>query len=141
VPVKEGIEEPTAKINVLLQAYISRLKLEGYALVSDMVFITQSAGRLMRALFEIALKRGWAQLALRLLTLCKMVDKRMWSSQVMIHLYILYTECITIVSIETIQRYTRRYCEKDREKRFSYGKTIRFELSRNWRAHQFSFHG
>jgi pre-mRNA-splicing helicase BRR2 len=28
IPVKEGVEEPSAKINVLLQAYISRLKLE-----------------------------------------------------------------------------------------------------------------
>ncbi len=29
VPVKEGVEEPAAKINVLLQAYISGLKLDG----------------------------------------------------------------------------------------------------------------
>lgn len=37
IPVKESIEEPTAKVNVLLQAYISQLKLEGFALMSDMV--------------------------------------------------------------------------------------------------------
>uniref|UniRef100_A0A6N2K3P8 U5 small nuclear ribonucleoprotein 200 kDa helicase n=1 Tax=Salix viminalis TaxID=40686 RepID=A0A6N2K3P8_SALVM len=72
---------PSAKINVLLQAYISQLKLEGLSLTSDMVFITQSAGRLMRALFEIVLKRGWAQLAEKALNLCKMVNKRMWSVQ------------------------------------------------------------
>lgn len=41
IPVKESLEEPSAKINVLLQAYISRLKLEGLSLMSDMVFITQ----------------------------------------------------------------------------------------------------
>jgi pre-mRNA-splicing helicase BRR2 len=35
----------------------------------------------MRALFEIVLKRGWAQLAEKALTLCKMVNRRMWSSQ------------------------------------------------------------
>ena len=29
------------QINVLLQAYISQLKLEGFALVSDMVYVTQ----------------------------------------------------------------------------------------------------
>ena len=63
--------------NVLLQAYISQLKLEGFALVSDMVFITQSAGRLMRAIFEIVLYRGWAQLADKCLALCKMINKRM----------------------------------------------------------------
>jgi pre-mRNA-splicing helicase BRR2 len=28
IPVKEGVDEPSAKVNVLLQAYISRLKLE-----------------------------------------------------------------------------------------------------------------
>ncbi|CAG8517169.1 20044_t:CDS:2, partial [Racocetra fulgida] len=80
VPVKEGIEEPTSKINVLLQAYISQLKLEGFALVSDMVYVTQSASRILRAMFEICLKRGWSQLSRRALDLCKMVEKRMWFS-------------------------------------------------------------
>ncbi|CAM0948106.1 unnamed protein product [Alopecurus aequalis] len=81
IPVKESLEEPSAKINVLLQAYISRLKLEGLSLGSDMVYIRQSAGRLLRALFEIVLKRGWAQLAEKALNLCKMIDKQMWSVQ------------------------------------------------------------
>lgn len=81
IPIKESLEEPSAKINVLLQAYISQLKLEGLSLTSDMVFITQSAGRLVRALFEIVLKRGWAQLTEKALNLCKMVNKRMWSVQ------------------------------------------------------------
>ncbi|KAL6175995.1 hypothetical protein ACLB2K_052631 [Fragaria x ananassa] len=81
IPVKESLEEPSAKINVLLQAYISQLKLEGLSLTSDMVYITQSAGRLLRAIFEIVLKRGWALLAEKALNLCKMVNKRMWSVQ------------------------------------------------------------
>ena len=65
-----------------MQAYISQLKLEGLALSSDMVYVTQSAGRLMRCLFEICLRRGWASLTLRALQLCKMVTRRMWGSQV-----------------------------------------------------------
>ncbi|KAG2280567.1 hypothetical protein Bca52824_051787 [Brassica carinata] len=81
IPIKETLEEPSAKINVLLQAYISQLKLEGLSLISDMVYITQSAGRLVRALYEIVLKRGWAQLAEKALNLSKMVGKRMWSVQ------------------------------------------------------------
>lgn len=113
IPVKESLEEPSAKINVLLQAYISQLKLEGLSLTSDMVYITQvcnccfrslsfhalgiihncrnlptsfslfvqSAGRLMRSLFEIVLKRGWAQLTEKALNLCKMITRRMWSVQ------------------------------------------------------------
>lgn len=63
------------------QAYISNLKLEGLALASDMVYVTQSAGRLMRCLFEICLKRGWAGLTDKALNLCKEVNHRMWSSQ------------------------------------------------------------
>ena len=45
IPVKESVEEPAAKMNVLPQAYISQLKLEGFALVADMVYVQQSAGR------------------------------------------------------------------------------------------------
>ncbi|CAN6845770.1 unnamed protein product [Brassica oleracea] len=63
VPIKETLEEPSAKINVLLQAYIPQLKLESLSLTSDMVFIGQNAGRLVRALYEIVLKRGWVQLS------------------------------------------------------------------------------
>jgi pre-mRNA-splicing helicase BRR2 len=81
IPVKEALDEPAAKINVLLQAYVSRLKLDGLALASDMVYVTQSAGRLMRCLAEICLKRGWAGVALRALTLCKEVGHRMWAGQ------------------------------------------------------------
>mmetsp|Transcript_28044 Transcript_28044/g.66662 ORF Transcript_28044/g.66662 Transcript_28044/m.66662 type:complete len:2150 (+) Transcript_28044:160-6609(+) len=82
IPIKESIEEPTAKVNVLLQSYISQLKLDGFALLADMVYITQSAGRLFRALFEIVLRRGWASLTLKCLNLCKMIDKRMWGSMI-----------------------------------------------------------
>ena len=78
IPVKESIEEPHSKINVLLQAYISRLKLDGLALMADMVYVTQSAGRILRAIFEITLKKGWSSVAKTALDLCKMAEKRMW---------------------------------------------------------------
>ncbi|KAF3902167.1 hypothetical protein ABW21_db0206227 [Orbilia brochopaga] len=80
IPVKETAEDAQAKINVLLQAYISRLKLEGLALMADMVYVTQSAGRILRALFEICLKKGWSSVAKTALELCKSVEKRMWST-------------------------------------------------------------
>lgn len=80
IPVKESVDEPAAKINVLLQAFISNLSLEGFALVADMVYVQQSAGRILRAMFEICLKRGWAIPARAALDLCKMAEKRMWSS-------------------------------------------------------------
>lgn len=78
IPVKESLEEPHAKVNVLLQAYISRLSLDGLALMADMVYITQSAGRILRAVFEISLKKGWSSVAKTALDLCKMAEKRMW---------------------------------------------------------------
>ncbi|KIJ55099.1 hypothetical protein M422DRAFT_219656 [Sphaerobolus stellatus SS14] len=80
IPVKESVDEPAAKINVLLQAFISQLKLDGFALVADMVYVQQSAGRIIRAMFEICLKRGWAIPARAALDMCKMVDKRIWAS-------------------------------------------------------------
>ncbi len=80
--LNEGIiiDERT-KVNILLQAYISRAQVEGFALVADMNHITQSAGRIFRALFELALKKGWVTLSERLLNLCKMVDRRLWMVQ------------------------------------------------------------
>ena len=80
IPIKESIEEPSGKVNVLLQSHISQLKLEGFSLATDMVYITSSANRLMRAIYEIVLHRGWAQLAEHTLNLCKMIEKRMWLS-------------------------------------------------------------
>ena len=74
IPIKESVEEPAAKINVLLQAYISQLKLDGatffltvysysnyylvclgFVLVADMVFVQQSAGRyaLLATFYEL----------------------------------------------------------------------------------------
>lgn len=78
IPIKEQPSEPLAKVNILLQTYISRLGLEGFALVSDMIYITQSAGRLLRALYEIALLQKWSALAKSILNMCKMVENRMW---------------------------------------------------------------
>jgi pre-mRNA-splicing helicase BRR2 len=81
VPIKESLDDPAAKVNVLLQAHVSGLKLEGLALASDMVYVTQSAGRLMRCLFEVCLRRGWARPTEAALTLAKEVAHRQWASQ------------------------------------------------------------
>lgn len=80
IPVCEPPEEPSAKVNVLLQTWISRLQLDGFALMADMAYITGSAGRLFRAIFDVAIKRGWAALALRALTMSKAIARRMWAS-------------------------------------------------------------
>ena len=79
VPIKGTVEEVTTKISALLQAHISKLEMEGFALNIDKVYVTQSASRIMRALFEICLKRGWGQAAQKTLELAKMIDRSMWS--------------------------------------------------------------
>ncbi|GAB7364123.1 hypothetical protein MBLNU230_g4675t1 [Neophaeotheca triangularis] len=78
VPVKEGIDEPACKMNVLFQCEISNFEFEGFALGADQMYITQSAGRIMRALFEIALSMHYSQTARYALELCKAIDKKMW---------------------------------------------------------------
>jgi pre-mRNA-splicing helicase BRR2 len=78
IPVKGSIDEPATKINILLQVFISKFRTEGYDLNADMVYVTQSAGRIMRALFEICQKKGWSQLTQLMLKCCKMVEVRMW---------------------------------------------------------------
>lgn len=81
IPVKDPVGEASAKVNVLLQAYVSNLQLDGLVLKSDMVYITQNAARLSRALLQIAIQKQWALLTDRCLQLCKMVSNKQWASQ------------------------------------------------------------
>lgn len=78
VKIKGDVSNTPAKVNVLLQAYISGEPVRGFTLISDTAYVTQSAGRIARALFEIFLRKGWCTLAERLLTLSKCIDKRLW---------------------------------------------------------------
>jgi activating signal cointegrator complex subunit 3 len=49
-----------------------------FSLVSDMNYVAQNAGRILRALFEISLRQNQATLSTKLLRLCKCVDRRLW---------------------------------------------------------------
>lgn len=66
------------KVNILLQSYISQYGVNDFALVSDQAYIAQNAGRIIRALLEIALSKKWASVSYVLAGLCKVVEKRMW---------------------------------------------------------------
>lgn len=81
VPVKESLEDSTAKVNVLLQAHISNLGLDVLALKADMVYITQSAARLSRAMLHIAIHLKNTMLVDKCLSLSKCVSNRQWSTQ------------------------------------------------------------
>jgi pre-mRNA-splicing helicase BRR2 len=39
IPVKGSLDEPATKINILLQAYISRFKMDGFDICCDMVYV------------------------------------------------------------------------------------------------------
>ncbi|CAI2184212.1 7508_t:CDS:2, partial [Funneliformis geosporum] len=70
-------EQTTAgKVNILLQACLSNANVENFALISDSAFVVQNTSRIVRALFEIALNRNWAQVSSTLLELCKCIDKQ-----------------------------------------------------------------
>lgn len=76
-----GVNSPHAKTNILLQAYISNCRVDDFALVSDTNYVAQNSARVCRALFMIALNRGWGHVCLVLLSLCKSIDKRVWPFQ------------------------------------------------------------
>ncbi|XP_033120994.1 activating signal cointegrator 1 complex subunit 3-like isoform X2 [Anneissia japonica] len=78
MPAAGGVENAHGKVNVLLQAFVSRQYLDSFSLVSDSSYIAQNAARIVRALFEVCLRRGWPLMAYRLLVLSKTVDKRLW---------------------------------------------------------------
>ncbi|KAI9836113.1 MAG: hypothetical protein M1819_001729 [Sarea resinae] len=76
--VEGGIDQAHAKTNILLQSYISRARLDDFALVSDSNYVAQNAARICRALFMIALNRKWGYQCLVLLSLCKSIEKQIW---------------------------------------------------------------
>ncbi|VDI49942.1 activating signal cointegrator complex subunit 3 [Mytilus galloprovincialis] len=76
--VPGGVENTYGKVNILMQAFVSRQSVDSFSLVSDQAYVAQNAGRIMRALFEICLKKSWPIMAGRLLNLCKTIDKRLW---------------------------------------------------------------
>ena len=78
IEIKGDMSDKVAKVNLLLQVYVSRKRLESFSLVADSSYISQNASRICRALFELMLKRGWPSLAETLLTLSKAVDRRLW---------------------------------------------------------------
>ncbi|KIY73738.1 Sec63-domain-containing protein [Cylindrobasidium torrendii FP15055 ss-10] len=76
--VKDGHETSRGKVNILLQGYISRQYVEDFALVSDMGYIAQNAGRIFRALMEIAISRKWAHVSAVLMGMSKAIEQRLW---------------------------------------------------------------
>ena len=58
------LDDDYAKTLVLLQGFISQWEPREATLFSDFNFISQNAGRITRALYEICIQRGWSMCAL-----------------------------------------------------------------------------
>jgi activating signal cointegrator complex subunit 3 len=81
VQARGGASTIQGKVAILLQAYISNVgQFEATSLTSDLNYITQSASRLFRAMFDITLTRTvrMSGLAEKVLEWCKCVDMRLW---------------------------------------------------------------
>ena len=72
--VQGGTETSAGKVNVLLQAYISKAYVEDFALVSDTAYVAQNAGRIVRALLEIAMAKRWSQTTFVLTSMSKAIE-------------------------------------------------------------------
>lgn len=81
LPVIGGIENTHGKVNCLIQSYISRFRIDGFSLVSDMAYVAQNVTRIARALLEITVKKGWPLMSGRLLNICKSIEKQLWHFQ------------------------------------------------------------
>ena len=85
IDTRTGTDTPQVKTNILLQAYISRVQPDDFALGNDLNYIAQQSGRICRALFMIALNRRWGHQCLVLLTMAKAIEKRIWPFQHPLH--------------------------------------------------------
>uniref|UniRef100_A0A1D1YQG8 RNA helicase n=1 Tax=Anthurium amnicola TaxID=1678845 RepID=A0A1D1YQG8_9ARAE len=81
VEVKGGPANKHGKVAILIQVLISRGSIETFSLISDAAYISASLARIMRALFEICLRRGWCEMSSFMLDYCKAVDRRIWPHQ------------------------------------------------------------
>lgn len=73
-----GTDTPAGKVNILLQGYISREIVEDFALVSDMAYVAQNGGRIIRAVLEIAISKKWSNVTGVLMELSKAIETRLW---------------------------------------------------------------
>jgi antiviral helicase SLH1 len=78
VGCQDGTSTSQGKVNVLLQAYISRWLVDDFALVSDTAYVAQNSGRIIRALLEIGISRKWANVTVVLIAMSIAIEKRLW---------------------------------------------------------------
>jgi replicative superfamily II helicase len=72
------IDDSPTKVNILLQAFISNASITEFSLVSDSNYVAQNSIRILRAMFELSVMRGFCVAAEGLLDLCKSLEQRKW---------------------------------------------------------------
>lgn len=73
------VETPQGKTNILLQTFISQVRISDSALASDSNYVAQNSVRICRALFLIGVNRRWGSFSKVLLDICKSIEKRLWA--------------------------------------------------------------
>ncbi|CAG2058052.1 unnamed protein product, partial [Timema podura] len=76
--VSGGSENLHGKVNILLQTFLSRGRVNSFSLMSDMAYVNQNAVRITRALFDIALRKNNPIMAGRFLKISKMFEQQQW---------------------------------------------------------------
>ncbi|XP_011865347.1 PREDICTED: activating signal cointegrator 1 complex subunit 3 [Vollenhovia emeryi] len=104
-----GVENVHGKVNILLQTYLSRGRVNTASLISDQAYVTQNAVRIARALFEIMLRHNDAIMAGRLLHMAKMFEAQQWSFLTPLRQFdCLYMEVIDKIEARNLEVYRLR---------------------------------
>jgi len=74
---KATFNEAHTKVLVLFEAYLKNRIVKTFSLISDMAYVVNNSARLLRAMFEIALKKNYAGLLKSTLHWCQILDKRL----------------------------------------------------------------
>ena len=81
VEVRGDLTSKEGKVNVLLQSFISRARIDTFSLVADLNYVAQNAPRISRGLLEIVLRRGWPAMTETMINVCKAIDRTTWPQQ------------------------------------------------------------
>ncbi|CAF4841730.1 unnamed protein product [Pieris macdunnoughi] len=76
--IEDAPEDIHWKINILLQTFLSKGRVNQSSLQSDLNYISQNAVRIVRALFEITLRKNNAYMASLYLKMAKMMELQQW---------------------------------------------------------------
>ena len=74
---KEDIATTYGKVMSLMYGYLVHTQLDTFSLVADTAYIIQNGARIIRALYEMSLKKNWAYMSEKLLRLSRNIDRRL----------------------------------------------------------------